>query len=175
MAEEFKRPGWYPDPEGKAGERWWNGTTWSDSRRGGAAPAAAPVAPTYVAPPVSTTPPVYSADNPAPQRPDPYGQPITMRQALGSRVTSIDLRSNRPAMIGFITGMITIFFVAFLAPVAIVASIMGIVKARQLKEQGQPGNSATFAWIGLGTGILGGVIGLVSLIAFIVAIAPTVS
>ena len=25
--------GWYPDPENEAGDRWWNGATWSDHRR----------------------------------------------------------------------------------------------------------------------------------------------
>ncbi|MDG2026887.1 MAG: DUF2510 domain-containing protein [Acidimicrobiales bacterium] len=25
--------GWYPDPDGPAGERYWNGSTWTDERR----------------------------------------------------------------------------------------------------------------------------------------------
>lgn len=45
MAEQYKSPGWYPDPDGKPGDRWWNGAGWSDSRRGaGAATAVAPPA-----------------------------------------------------------------------------------------------------------------------------------
>jgi hypothetical protein len=31
--------GWYPDPENEAGDRWWNGATWSDHRRPRNAPA----------------------------------------------------------------------------------------------------------------------------------------
>lgn len=168
MAEDFKRPGWYPDPDGNPGERWWNGSGWSDGRRGGpAAVASSPVVLQPVQPPVGT-PPVYSADNPAPQRPDPYAQPTTLSQALGTKsLRSMDFRTNQPAMIGFITGLITIFFVAFLAPVAIVASIMGIAKAGQLKAQGTVTNSATFAWIGLVTGAVGGLIGIVALIGII--------
>ncbi|HXR44411.1 MAG TPA: DUF2510 domain-containing protein [Pseudolysinimonas sp.] len=43
--------GWYPDPENAAGERWWNGSGWSDHRR----PATAPVP----GPAPATAPPAY--------------------------------------------------------------------------------------------------------------------
>lgn len=33
MADDARSAGWYPDPDGAAGERWWNGAGWSDSQR----------------------------------------------------------------------------------------------------------------------------------------------
>lgn len=42
--------GWYADPENPAGERWWNGSSWSDSRRPSTQAAAPPVPPTPPAP-----------------------------------------------------------------------------------------------------------------------------
>lgn len=34
-------PGWYPDPYGQPGQRWWDGTTWTDQISGGGAAGAA--------------------------------------------------------------------------------------------------------------------------------------
>lgn len=179
MAETFQRPGWYPDPEGKPGERWWNGTSWSDSRRGGVQPTAqptaaavpvAPIPPVTIQPAAPTAPPpVYSATNPAPARPDPYA---TQPYPTGALVRGIDTRANRNAMIGFIVGIIALFVgvIPFLSPIAIVFSILGITKARQLKAQGAPSTLMVFALIGLGAGILSGITGLVTLIAFIASI-----
>ena len=164
MAEENKRPGWYPDPVGGGGERWWNGAGWSDSRRGG------PVVPP---PPPSVTlraasPPVYSAANPAPQRPDPYAPPLT--QVPTGRTLSLNSSVNRNAMIGFITGIISAFFglLPIIAPVAIVFSILGIINARALRAQGVTQNLMVFAVIGLISGIVGAITGLASLAAFVV-------
>ncbi|HOT33721.1 MAG TPA: DUF2510 domain-containing protein [Rhodoglobus sp.] len=187
MADENKRAGWYPDPDGGAGERWWNGASWSDSRRG--APAAAPVraaaasaGPASVAPhPVIPVPPpatvIYSAANPAPQALDPYapGRTAVWTGAVLNAAPgrTIDARVNRFAFYGFITGIISVFFnVLFvLAPLAIVFSIMGIARARQLKAQGAPATLMTMALIGLGTGafsLLIGLIGLISVIAGVI-------
>jgi peptidoglycan/LPS O-acetylase OafA/YrhL len=49
-------PGWYPDPSGNGGQRYWDGSQWTDNFSGAATPGfpgtpAAPVAPAaYVAP-----------------------------------------------------------------------------------------------------------------------------
>lgn len=165
MAETFQRPGWYPDPDGVPGERWWNGSGWSDSRRasGGAVPAPAPGVP---------RPPVYSADNPAPTGP---GQPTV--SSARRVVSSIDARANRNAMIGFITGLIALFagVIPFLGPVAIVFSLLGIVKARQLKAQGAPSTLMPFALIGLASGAIATLIGLVGLIAILASIDVGIS
>ena len=47
MAEPLPIAGWYPDPEIPGHDRWWDGTSWSESRRiagGTAARAAQPAA-----------------------------------------------------------------------------------------------------------------------------------
>ncbi|MCU1440488.1 MAG: hypothetical protein JWP85_1485 [Rhodoglobus sp.] len=162
MAETFQRAGWYPDPDGTPGERWWNGTSWSDSRR-------TPGATTVTSP--SAAPVIYSASSPAPQRPDPYATmgvgPSTPRAAM-----SIDARANRNAMIGFVTGIIAMVFnfLGILGPVAIVFSALGIVKARQLKAQGAANNLMVFALIGLLLGLIATIIGFVTFIVFIVTV-----
>jgi hypothetical protein len=89
MSDSNAQPiaGWYPDPENEAGDRWWNGVSWSDQRRArnagpGWAPAAAeaakaePAAATpakgkkaAAAAPAIPVPPVVAPD---PGRPNPY-------------------------------------------------------------------------------------------------------
>jgi hypothetical protein len=181
MADDNKRAGWYPDPDGGAGERWWNGASWSDSRRG--VPAAAPVRaaaasarqPVIPVPPPATV--IYSAANPAPQAPDPYapGRTAAWTGAVLNAAPgrTVDVKVNKFAFYGFLTGIISVFFnVLFvLAPLAIVFSIMGIARARQLRAHGAPATMMTMALIGLGTGafsVLVGLIGLISVIAGII-------
>lgn len=176
MADEYKRAGWYPDPDGAPGERWWNGSGWSDSRRGAGSAASSPYVVTPPSAPTQTSVPVppaviYSAQNPAPQQPNPYG-PTTplLSQAPGRRIpTSINASVNRNAMIGFITGLIALFFniLFVLAPIAIVFSILGIKRANELKAQGAPTTLMTFALVGLGSGIVAGFIGVITAIAMI--------
>jgi hypothetical protein len=39
------QPGWYDDPTGPGGQRWWDGTAWTEHARPGAWPGGAPAAP----------------------------------------------------------------------------------------------------------------------------------
>src|ERR1039457_2843304 len=50
-------PGWYPDPSGKAIERWWDGSAWSDQTRPYAAPTTAPTAAAPIYAPLAPVPP----------------------------------------------------------------------------------------------------------------------
>lgn len=34
MTDALPIAGWYPDPDAPGGDRWWNGTAWSEQRRG---------------------------------------------------------------------------------------------------------------------------------------------
>jgi hypothetical protein len=165
MAETYQRPGWYPDPEGKPGERWWNGSAWSDSRRGAGAPQS------------SVPPVIYSADNPPPQAPDPYGRPFPGYTGTARTALAIDARANRNAVIGLITGVIALFFnvLGALGPIAIVFSALGVARARRLKEQGVTNNSMVVALIGLGAGILATIIGIVTFVIFLVTLIDGVT
>jgi hypothetical protein len=60
--------GWYADPENPAGERWWNGSGWSDHKRDATEPAVAGAATAEVVPPVPGDP---MSANPLPA--DPVG------------------------------------------------------------------------------------------------------
>ena len=80
MAEP-QRPGWYPAPDGSATEQWWNGASWSDSKRG-VGGAALPGLPAYRAAPPSSRTGFGSAATAATEPaavPDP---PITGRRPL---------------------------------------------------------------------------------------------
>jgi uncharacterized protein YxjI len=69
-------PGWYPDPAGRGGSRWWNGQGWTEHLQ----PAAAPPAP----PPAAPVPaPGVGAPSPAAQQvtghgPSLYEQPVLL-------------------------------------------------------------------------------------------------
>jgi hypothetical protein len=176
MADETRSAGWYPDPDSAAGERWWNGAGWSDSRRGGAGaaastpygPAATPVVPVPPAAGITNAAPViYSAENPAPQRPDPYAQ--SYQGTPVPAASTINVSVNRNAMVGFVTGIIALFGISILGPVSLVFSALGFVKARQLAAQGTKANLMVFSVIGLVLGGIATIIGAISIIAAVAA------
>lgn len=164
MAEQYTSPGWYPDPDGKAGERWWNGAGWSDSRRGGAAPV------TPVPPPAPST--VYSADHPAPQRPDPYApiRPVTTSTGI-----TLDMRQNRFATLSLILGIIGVAGFSIAGPAAVVLGFLGIARARRLRAEGAPSAAIVVPAIGLVMGAIATVFLIVAIVAFFAAITFDVS
>jgi hypothetical protein len=165
MAEDYRRPGWYPDPQGAPGERWWNGAGWSDSRRGGASSAAS--APAY-----------HSAVGPVLQRPDPYAPSPTLATSTSPappRTGSAALRQNQLATVGFVTGLMSLFGLSILGPVAVVFSALGFRRARQLRTEGSGGSSAALAWIGIVGGAVGTVALVVAIVSFFAAITFEIS
>ena len=52
--------GWYPDPAGSGGTRWWNGSSWSEGTTAPSAPAQ-PSAPSYPSAPENTIAPAYTS------------------------------------------------------------------------------------------------------------------
>jgi uncharacterized protein YxjI len=53
MASPLPPPGWYPDPAGGPGTRWWDGTSWTEHVQ-------------QPAPPAPAAPPAYRAEAPSP-------------------------------------------------------------------------------------------------------------
>lgn len=169
-------PGWYPDPDGAAGERWWNGVAWSDARRDPQAaaaviaPAAAPSSQSAAAP---AAPVVYSASNPAPQSPAEGGPgtPTLSVPALSrvSAAMSLDARANPMAIYGLIAGIVAFFFNVFLVPsiVAIVFSARGLARANQLAAEGKTTTMRNAAVGGLAMGVISAIIGLVESLVFV--------
>lgn len=171
-------PGWFPDPDGGAGERWWNGLAWSDARRDPqtvSAPAA-PAAVASAAPVSAAVPPVpviYSASNPAPQSPAEGGPgtPSFSVPALSrvSAAMSLDARVNPMALYGLIAGIVAFFFNVFLVPsiVAIVFSARGLARANQLAAEGKVTTMRNAAVGGLAMGVISAIIGLVESLVFV--------
>ncbi|TPW75467.1 DUF2510 domain-containing protein [Schumannella soli] len=65
MPDSSDSPGWYPDPERRGGQRWWNGAGWSDARRDAPAPGSSAAFRPTTAPPAipssSAGPPTLGA------------------------------------------------------------------------------------------------------------------
>lgn len=134
--------GWYPDPENPGGERWWNGSAWSDQRRATApAPAAARPDP-YAPPPVQ---PYYGATL-------PYGS----RPASGL---------NGMALAGLLVSSVGWLIIPVLAPVAgIVLSLVGLQQAKAREAQGMPNPGRGLA---IGGVVVGAIILLLGILVFV--------
>jgi hypothetical protein len=149
MVDEIKRPGWYPDPDGVAGQRWWNGASWSDSS------VTPPPAVASAATATPAVPIIYSAENPAPQYPGATpGAP--------SAAITINAKLNPVAVYSFVAGLVAFFFNFLLVPsaIAIVLGIKGLARAKQLAEAGEVNTVKGLAQIGIVLGVLGAVGGL---------------
>lgn len=172
--------GWYPDPENEAGDRWWNGATWSDHRRArnggpGWAPSDSAAAPAGVAPaagaaPGIPVPPVAAgpADRPNPYAgtaaptaypaaapgAQPYAPPYAYNYAPRTPM------QNVPAFAGMITSLSALLFnwILFGLPgiVGGSISIVGLVKANRLAASGvTTGNGKGYALVGIIAGFSG--------------------
>jgi len=176
------QPGWYADPENPAGERWWNGSGWSEHKRDSTAPAAtvvpapAPVAtpapdsagftfgaPTlgandarpdpYAPPPAAVAQPYYAS----PYVAAPYGAP-----AYGSGINGL-------ALAGLITSAAGWILIPVLASIAgIVLSAFGLSMAKRREAAGNPNTGRGLAMAGL---IIGIVVGSITVIFYVVLFA----
>jgi hypothetical protein len=115
MAQQLRSPGYYPAPDGN-GEQWWNGVSWSESRRGARAVAPGPVAPLVpMDPRMSVVPPAQRIAAPAPYAGARPSSP-SRRSSAGSGVTLIVI-----AALGFA------FW--FFAGIALIGSIGSLLTA----------------------------------------------
>lgn len=174
--------GWYADPENPAGERWWNGSGWSDHKRdasasvesgltfGSPAPAV-PRADPYTPPPVmapptpappALAPPYYAAAPGSPYVPyTPYGAPAPRS-------------SNGLAVAGLVVSAAGWILLGGLAAIAgIVLSGFGLARARQMEAAGNPNSGRGTAMAGLVIGIvvfLLSILVVVAYFAFVLAV-----
>jgi|GEM_PF-1318533 Protein of unknown function (DUF2510). len=166
--------GWYADPENPAGERWWNGSGWSDHKRASTVADAAAATGTgsgaFVPPVPSPTsagfaygataatpvdaarPDPYAAASPyaaSPYSPAPYGAP-----AYGSS-------ANGLAIAGLIVSAAGWLVLGVLASIAgIILSAFGLRQARQREAAGNPNSGRSIAMAGLIVGIVVTVLGV---------------
>jgi Protein of unknown function (DUF2510) len=176
--------GWYPDPENDKGDRWWNGSSWSDHRRSREAAVGWAPVPTVAAP----APAMGAAAIPTAvgyERPNPYGTPSVQygspaytqpyapgyAQPYTPYATPASSVKNLPALVGFIISIAgMVFFLSAISGFAGgIVSIIGLQKARALAVQGVTvGNGRSFALAGI-------IIGFVSAIGSILIFALIVS
>ena len=161
------RPGWYPAPDGSGTEQWWNGASWSDSKRG-IGGAALPGLPGYQA-----APPPTPAAAPGIERPDPYtavpppAPYQTLQQIAGQNPSSTGrtiTATNSTAVLAFVFGILSIFVFGLLGVVGI--ALGGVA----LRRPDTVGRLRGLALGGIITGIVGLIIGAVQVIFFIVAL-----
>lgn len=181
---EYRSAGWYRDPKGGAGERWWNGISWSDTVRnaGGAlehAPANLNAARSRAArslPPVlnvhqAVPPVIYSPSNPAPQAP---GTSLARRIPGGY---TIDARANRMAFASVASGIIGLFASVLIVPslLSIVFALMGLAHARRMAADGDSAaTSRTMSWVGLALGTAGLALGIGQIVLFVTTLLGSV-
>lgn len=167
--------GWYADPEDPSGERWWNGSGWSDHKRPSTVASVPPPPMAVVNPPGDTG---FSFGSPAPAapRPDPYAPPAAPTYASPAYspyapapygATAAQPSSNALAVAGLIVSIAGVIF-GIAALVGIVLSILGLVEARKREAAGTPNPGRGLAIAGI---VVGGVVALGNLLLIVVYFA----
>ena len=160
--------GWYADPENPAGERWWNGSGWSDSKRPATTlpppqtPAAAPAAPTGATPGAAApgeTGFTFGSPAAVDARPDPYapasGVPVSPYAPAPYGAAAPGWGTNGLAVAGLVVSAAGWLILGGLAAIAgIILSGFGLARARQAEAAGHPNSGRSIAMAGLVIGIV---------------------
>ncbi len=184
--------GWYADPENPAAERWWNGSTWSESRRDSTTGGATAVPPVPPVPSPGVTPPVPPADNSGftfgsvvqmPARVDPYAPAPAPGYAAPGYTTSPYVAApygtpgqgvNGLALAGLIVSCAGWLVISLLGPIAgIVLSALGLQAAKRRELMGNPNSGRGMAMAGLVVGIAVLILGIGRVVLFIVVTLAT--
>jgi hypothetical protein len=175
--------GWYADPENAAGERWWNGSGWSDHKRDATSAAAAPATPaTTPTPPPAPVETGFSFGSPASvaPRPDPYAPPPAVQAQpyyaapaspyAPAPYGAVAPRSNTNglAIAGLVVSAAGWLVLGGIAAIAgIILSAFGLSRARQLEAAGVPNSGRGLAMAGLVIGIAVLVISIVLVVVYV--------
>lgn len=160
MADSPRSPGWYPDPDRSGGERWWNGVSWSDGRRGSDGATTASSTNISAQAPIERV--IYSASNPAPQSPaEQHVHPPAL----------VVIRAVNPAAVTAIAAAaVSVFINVLFIPsiVAIVFGIRAIVRANQLTAAGQPGGTKVLGVVAIAVAVATALVSVVFSLAVFV-------
>jgi hypothetical protein len=181
MSDVTPPAGWYTDPENSTGERWWNGSGWSDQKR-----AATPEAGfRYGSAAPLNAPGDASTDGSSAARPDPYAAPQTYPAAspyvaspyvaapYGS--PAYGSRSNGLAIAGLIVSAGGWIVLGVLASIAgIILSAFGLARAKQAEAAGNPNSGRGIAMAGLVIGIVVTVLGILVVVGYFAFILATI-
>ncbi|WP_309710783.1 DUF2510 domain-containing protein [Pseudolysinimonas sp.] len=175
--------GWYADPENPAGERWWNGSGWSDQKRASTVGGATVGGATFSGASVAATPVADSAGfsfgtPTADARPDPYAPPTYATQpayapaspyvAAPYGAPAYGSRSNGLAIAGLIVsagGWIIFGVIASIA--GIILSAFGLARAKRAEAAGNPNSGRGIAMAGLIIGIVVTVLGTLVFVIYL--------
>lgn len=193
MSDTPPAAGWYVDPENSAGERWWNGSGWSDHKRD--ATTAATETPQYSEPDPAPAAPAYTVPEPAgftygnpdaAARPDPYAPPAAQPYYGGAPASPYVAPYGAPApgqgvnglaLAGLLVGAIAWIAVGALAGIAgLVLSILGLGQAKKREAAGhpQPGRGLAMGGIIVSSIVLAlSVVLLIVYIGFMVSSMPS--
>lgn len=181
MSQLDSREGWYPDPDGTPGERWWTGLEWTDAVR---EPKATPVArettpkkrrePTYHRrsqsnPSVVRLPGVTRAERPVGQASRRFDR-LHAAMPHADRAVAI---ANPQAYWSVQVGIYSLVFVSFLivpSVIAVVLAVRGLARAEALSVAGESPTGHGRAGLGLAAGLLGLFIGAFVLLAVLSAV-----
>jgi hypothetical protein len=158
MAETLPIAGWYPDPEVPGHDRWWDGTSWSETRRdaSGAAPRA-------------TARKTAPAATPGRRGPGLYIPGETVLQPAPAPVYApIPVVRNNLALIGFILS-VSGFFLPFVVNSIAggIVSIIGLRRSRDLPGTGVLSNGRSLSIAGILIGFIWGGVLLEIVVGFV--------
>jgi hypothetical protein len=166
MAQPLPIAGWYPDPEHRGHDRWWDGAGWTDNRRTTGDADAATVAP------AAASPAAMAATATAPvgaRGPGLYIPGETVLQpAPPPAYAAAPVVRNNMALIGFILS-ISGFFLPFVVNSIAggIVSIIGLRRSKQLAGTGVFSNGRGLSIAGILIGFIWGGIVLLIVVAFI--------
>ena len=157
MAQPLPIAGWYPDPEINGQDRWWDGATWSDTRRasgGAAAQAASPVGVPATRPQAARGPGLYIPGETVLQPAPTY--------------TAAPVVRNNLAVVGFFLALSGFVFPLVLNSFAgAIISIIGLRRSKSLAGNGVFSNGRGISIAGILIGFIWGVMCLIAVAAFI--------